>query len=143
LGLSCGITEWSDRGDRRGSSGQDVQNLLELVSITPQDEVLEIGPGVGRIGLEVAPHCRRWTGADISSKVLVYAEDRLRGVPNARLLHLPTVGLSVIADGSLDVVYAINVFAHLDEIDRWRYVQDSFRVLRSSGRIFFENIDLE
>lgn len=127
----------------RGSSDQDVRNLMELVSISPQDDVLEIGPGVGRLGLEIAPHCRRWTGADISSKVLGHAADQLRGVKNAHLIHLPGIGLGVVPDSSLDVVYCINVFAHLDEIDRWRYVQDAYRVLRHGGRIYIENVDLE
>ena len=127
----------------RGSSHCDVQNLIELASIGPEDDVLEIGPGVGRLGLEIAPHCRCWTGADISSKVLGHAADRLRGLKNAHFIHLPSVGLSVVPDSSLDVVYCINVFAHLDEIDRWRYVQEANRVLRPGGRIYIENIDLE
>jgi len=36
-----------------------------------------------------------------------------------------------------------DTLAHLDELDRWRYVQEAFRVLRVGGRIFIDNIDLE
>jgi hypothetical protein len=35
------------------------------------------------------------------------------------------------------------MLAHLDEIDRWRYVQESFRVLRPGGRLFVDTIDIE
>jgi hypothetical protein len=35
------------------------------------------------------------------------------------------------------------MFAHLDEMDRWRYVEEGFRVLRPNGRLFIDNLDLE
>jgi SAM-dependent methyltransferase len=35
------------------------------------------------------------------------------------------------------------MLAHLDEIDRWRYAQESFRVLRPGGRLFIDTIDIE
>jgi len=82
------------------------------------------------------------TGADISSNMLEHAAQRLRGVANAQLHHLHGDGLSGLGDNSFDVVYCTNTLAHLDELDRWRYVLDAFRVLRSGGRIFLDNIDL-
>jgi ubiquinone/menaquinone biosynthesis C-methylase UbiE len=63
-------------------------------------------------------------------------------VANVQLHPLHGDGLSGLADNSFDVVYCTNTLAHLDELDRWRYVQDAFRVLRSGGRIFLDNIDL-
>jgi ubiquinone/menaquinone biosynthesis C-methylase UbiE len=126
-----------------GGSEQEVHNLLELVSVGAQDDVLEIGCGIGRLGLDLASHCRHWTGADISIKMLAHASDRLRRLSNVGLVHLPSVGLGGLPANAFDVVYSINVFAHLDEIDRWRYVQDASRVLRSGGRLYIENIDLE
>jgi ubiquinone/menaquinone biosynthesis C-methylase UbiE len=125
------------------SGEQTVRNLLDLVSIGAADEVLEIGCGVGRIGLALAPHCRTWTGADISANMVAYARDRLRGVENIRLVQLHEVGLGEFSDGCLDVVYVTNMFPHIDEIDRWRYVEEAFRVLRPGGRIFIDNVDLE
>lgn len=126
-----------------GASDEDVPNLLQLASVGARDEVLEIGCGVGRLGLGLAPHCRQWTGADISSKTLAYAADRLARLSNVRFVHLPGVGLDGLPHNSFDVAYSVDVFAHLDEIDRWRYVQDAFRVLRSGGRLYIDSIDLE
>ena len=121
----------------------DASDLLELASIGEQDEVLEIGCGIGRLGLVLAPHCRVWTGADISKNMLTHASGRLRGVSNVRLVRLRDVGLEEFRDSSFDVVYSISVFAHLDEMDRWRYVEEAARVLRSGGRLCIENIDIE
>lgn len=119
------------------------RNLDELVGIRPQDDILEIGCGVGRIGLDLASRCRSWTGADISANMLAVAAERLAGFSNVRLVQLQGVALREIADNSFDLLYSANVFPHLDEMDRWRYVQDAFRVLRPGGRIFVDNVDLE
>ena len=127
----------------RESARPTVRNLSELAGITVQDDVLEFGCGVGRIGRELAPLCRSWTGSDISKNMLTYASERLGGLGNVRLKLLQGEGLSEFADSSFDVVYCTNMLAHLDEIDRWYYVQDAFRVLRPGGRLFIDTIDVE
>lgn len=137
---ACG--EQRERAVRR-SAAVPVNNLLELAMVSSQDDVLEIGCGVGRIGLELAPRCNAWTGADISENMLAYASERLRELNNVRLVKLSCVGLDELVSNSFDLVYSTNVFAHLDEMDRWRYVKDAFRVLRPDGRLFIDNVDLE
>jgi ubiquinone/menaquinone biosynthesis C-methylase UbiE len=132
----------AEEDELRRSAASAVCNFLELAAVGTGDEVLEIGCGVGRIGLELAPHCRAWTGVDVSANMLAHAAERLRGLKNVRLLPLHHLGLDQLASGSFDVVYATNMLAHLDEMDRWRYVQESFRVLRPGGRILVDNVDL-
>lgn len=127
----------------RRSARRTIDNLLELALVSTQDDVLEIGCGVGRIGRELASHCRTWTGVDISANMLAWASDRMGGLGNARLVLLQADGLRNFAANSFDVVYATNMLGHLDEMDRWRYVEEALRVLRPGGRIFIDNIDLE
>src|ERR1022692_1894726 len=129
--------------DVRESAAPTIQILSELVGVGGQDDVLEIGCGVGRIGRELAPRCRFWTGSDISKNMLTYASERLAHLSNVRLEQLHGGGLDEFADESFDVVYCTNMLAHLDEIDRWRYAQESFRVLRPGGRLFIDSIDIE
>ena len=62
---------------------------------------------------------------------------------NVRFVKLNNVSLSEFGENSFDLVYSVNVFAHLDEMDRWSYIQEAIRVLRPGGRVYVDNIDLE
>jgi SAM-dependent methyltransferase len=137
---ACGC---QDESAVRRSAKTPVKNLIELAGVRPEDDVLEFGCGVARIGLELAPRCRSWTGADLSANMLATAAERLRGVNNVRLVKLQHVGLDQMESNSFDLVYSTNMLAHLDEMDRWRYVKDAFRVLRPDGRLCIDNVDLE
>src|SRR5216684_3801029 len=77
----------------RCSAQTPVKNLIELAGVRPDDDILEFGCGVARVGLELAPRCRSWTGADLSGNMLATAAERLRGLNNVRLVKLQQVGL--------------------------------------------------
>jgi len=133
----------SDENKLRLSAQRAVNNIIELARIDSTDCVLEIGCGVARIGFDLAPRCTQWTGVDISKNMLACASDRLTGIGNVQLVHLLGANLDVLPDCSFDLVYATNMFDHLDHMDRYRYIQDAFRVLRPDGRLYVDNTDLE
>jgi len=137
---ACG---YEDESDLRRSAQTPVKNLVELVGVRAEDDVLEFGCGVARIGLELAPLCRSWTGADLSANMLATAAERLRGAGNVHLVKLQQIGLDEFEGNSFDLVYSTNMLDHLDGMDRWRYVKDAFRVLRPGGRLCIDNADLE
>src|ERR1035437_3940429 len=63
-----------------------IDTLRGTVGVGPDDVVLEIGCGIGRVGKLLARECLQWFGADISGVILGHAAARLRGLPNARLV---------------------------------------------------------
>jgi ubiquinone/menaquinone biosynthesis C-methylase UbiE len=130
--------------DSLQAAGQKVAaRIAGFVSVAPTDNVLEIGSGVGRVGWAMAPICGSWTGCDISKRMLTYAQNRLATFDNVRFVQLSGPKLNGIPDCSVDVVYCTNVLAHLDEMERWQYVVESHRVLRTGGRLYIDTIALD
>lgn len=124
-------------------SGQaTAEYVSRSLALTDQDRVLELGCGAGRIGAHIAPRCLHWTGADVSSNMLAFAARDLAPLGNTSFIQLNGFDLSGIDDASYDAVYCSAVFMHLDEWDRFRYVQECLRVLRPGGRLFVDNYNL-
>ena len=116
--------------------------IRATVGINPTDEMVEIGCGVGRVGKGLSPLVRDWIGCDASGSMVDHANRRLVDFANARAIEVSGHDLKPLADASADVVYSTVVFMHLDEWDRYRYVQEAFRVLRPGGRFWCDNISL-
>jgi cyclopropane fatty-acyl-phospholipid synthase-like methyltransferase len=136
------VAGYEDESQILESAEQSRSYLDAHLHMTPEDTVLEIGCGVGRVGVALAPVCRRWIGCDVSRNMLRYARRRLAGVTNVELIEISGYDLSPVPDESVDVVYCIVVFMHLDEWDRYNYVMEARRVLRPGGRMLFNNVNL-
>lgn len=104
--------------------------------------VLELGCGVGRIGRELAPRCRHWTGVDISENMIEHAQDRLVTCDNVSFHRLDRNSLDMLEDESIDKAYSIAVFCHMDKEDLYLYMQELNRVVRPGGTIFVETWNL-
>lgn len=112
------------------------------LDVRPDDRVLELGCGVGRIGRELAPHCREWVGADISDNMIDHAAERMADRDNVTFHKLTRTSLETIDDESVDKAYSIAVFCHMDKEDLYLYLQELNRVLRPGGLIFVETWNL-
>src|SRR5437773_10586656 len=132
----------TDEAALRSTGEETLGFLQQSVGIRKDDVVLEIGCGIGRVGRFVAPLCRKWIGCDVASNMLSLAAERLRDLPNVELREISGYDLSGVADASVDVVYCTVVFMHLEPWDRYNYILDAFRVLRPTGRIYVDNINL-
>ena len=128
--------EW----DRAGRSTAD--DIVAETGLTAADTVLDIGCGAGRVGVHVAPRCRRGIGADVSREMLGHTRAALGRRGNVELVHLTGDGLPASLDGTVDVVYCTTVFMHLEEWDRYRYIQGAFRVLKPGGRLYVDSFSL-
>src|SRR5437870_966785 len=87
-------------------TGEQTRNLLQqCVGVNSTDTILEIGCGVGRVGLALAPHCKEWIGADVSENMLGHVRKRLGAFRNVRTVPLSGYDLTPIESGSIDLVY--------------------------------------
>jgi SAM-dependent methyltransferase len=132
----------TDEAALQSTGEQTLGFLQESVGIRKDDVVLEIGCGIGRVGRVVAPLCGKWIGCDVASNMLALAAERLKDLPGVELKEISGYNLNGVADASVDVVYCTVVFMHLESWDRYNYISEAFRVLRPSGRIYVDNINL-
>jgi SAM-dependent methyltransferase len=134
-----------------GSQSEDVvqhtgrwsaAQVRAALNIGTDDEVLELGCGIGRIGRELAPHCRFWTGVDISENMIEYAGERMAHLDNIAFHRLERTSLEMLDSNSVDKAYSIAVFCHMDKEDLYLYMQELNRVVRPGGAIFVETWNL-
>jgi ubiquinone/menaquinone biosynthesis C-methylase UbiE len=125
------------------SGNEVVRRVQQRVPLTREIDAVEIACGVARIGRQLAPHCRTWTGCDISANMLSHARSRLSGLQNISLVRLSGNGLVELPADSADLVYCTNALPHFDAMERWRYVRESFRVLRRGGWLYFDTVALD
>ncbi len=116
--------------------------VCAALDIGKNDLVLELGCGVGRIGRELAPKCRHWTGVDISENMIKHARDRLITCDNVSFHRLDRNNLDMLEDNSIDKAYSIAVFCHMDKEDLYLYMQELNRIVRPGGTIFVETWNL-
>ena len=119
-----------------------VEMLKSCVGIRKEDVVLEIGAGVGRVGALVAPLCQKWIGTDVSENMIKHIHRRLSGLPNIEAIVTNGFNLAPVSAESVDLVYCTVVFMHLEEWERYGYVEEGFRILRPGGRILVDNVNL-
>ena len=113
---------------------EELLQLLHGVPLQPNWVCLEIGCGIGRLMQPVAAMCNRVIGVDISPKMVGYAQDYLRDVPNAEVHVNDGLTLSMAEDGSVDWVYSHLAFQHLTLLEVVEgYLSEIARVLRVGG----------
>jgi ubiquinone/menaquinone biosynthesis C-methylase UbiE len=140
---SLAVASFTDEASMDLTAQYSIDALRFTVGISSTDVVLEIGCGIARVGKILSSACLHWFGSDISGGMLRHAATRLQKCPNTTLVELATVGLQEFPRDAFDLVYCTTVFMHLLEWDRYRYVEEAFRILRPGGRCYFDNFHLD
>jgi len=98
-----------------------------------QQDVLDLGCGIGRLEEVLAPRVRSILGIDISGEMIRQAQDRCAHLENVRFAQNDGLGLSDVPDASVGMFMSYVVFQH---IPRWavvNYLTEARRVLRPGG----------
>ena len=109
----------------------DGQLFLDLLALKPDDDVLEIGVGTGRLALRTSPLCRSLTGIDLSQKTVERARENLAGLGNVTLICGDF--LTCRFERTFDVVYSSLTFLHIRE--KRRAVEKAAALLKAHGRL--------
>jgi len=111
--------------------------------ITPDSRVLDLGCGIGRIALYVAPHCAELHAADVSARMLQHARRRLKGLSNVRFTRVNGTDLRQFSAHSLDFCYSIQVLHLIEREHTMRYLAELSRVIRPGGGVFLQFLNFE
>jgi SAM-dependent methyltransferase len=124
---------------RRGE--EVVELMLDLVGleVRPDEAVLDIGCGVGRLTRALAHRAARVYGLDVSREMLTLAQRHNAVLSNVEWVHGDGAGLAGVADASVDGCFSHVVFQHIpDPATTLDYVREMGRVLRPGGWALFQ-----
>ena len=111
--------------------------FARYVNLCPDDVVLEIGCGYGRLMYGVADCVSHVVGIDVHPAPLAKARVILQKKRNTAVMLSDGCSLP-FPDDSFDVVYAQSVMQHIPRAMVKNYVVESCRVLRRGGRLCFQ-----
>ena len=104
--------------------------FIEALQLRPEQSVLEIGVGIGRLAMRVCGNCGRFTGIDISPKTIERAKENLREFQNIRLVCGDF--LTYPFAESFDVIYSSLTFMYIR--DKRAAIQKAADLLHPGGR---------
>ena len=116
---------------------REVIAQLELWSIISQKRVvLDIGCGIGRIAVDLAPRVKEVHGIDVSARMIETALRRCHGLSNVKLLKSSGRDLHEFGDASIDAALAVDTFPYLHQSGAAlvaTFFAETARVLRPGG----------
>jgi SAM-dependent methyltransferase len=142
------------RGDFRATGQEFLGHFRELGGLRPEDRVLEIGCGIGRMARVLAGVLRppgSYDGFDVVASGIAWCQDRYCDTPAPfRFAHADLCNSAYnpggtldagsyrfpYDDGAFDLVIATSLFTHLLPPAAGHYLSEAARVLAPGGRLF-------
>lgn len=121
-----------------------VDGLLDAVgvSLAGDEDVVELGCGIGRLTRVLAARSRSVRALDVSAEMLQRAQDANPGLASVDWIHCDGHVLTDVADASADAFVSHVVFQHVpDPAITYGYVDEIGRVLRAGGWAAFQVSD--
>lgn len=105
--------------------------LLEACKLQPEQRVLDLGCGTGRVAQMLVPHVKKVVGIDIAPEMIDKAKET---VPEAEFVVADARDLSLFDRNQFDCVVARMIFHHI--LDGLKdAVRECHRVLKPEGRL--------
>ena len=122
----------------------EIVDWLDAEALLPEgSDVLDLGCGIGRLAIALAPRCRSVLGLDVSAGMVAEARRRCGPLPNVRIEATAGRDLDALAAGSLDLALAADSFPYvvqLGDAAADRHVAGMARALRPAGAIVILNL---
>ena len=109
----------------------------------PGTDLLDLGCGIGRLAVALAPCCRSVLGLDVSDGMVAEARRRCGSLPNVRIEPTPGTDLDALEAHGFDLVLAVDSMPYLVQIGPDAlaiHVAGAARILRPGGRLAILNL---
>ena len=114
----------------------DAEIRFAASRLQPDDVVLELGCGYGRVAFRLAEVSRRVVGIDTATDSLTLARRLAGDNPRLEFVEMDALELS-FADAEFDRVVCVQNGICAFGVDREKLVREALRVTRPGGRILF------
>jgi cyclopropane fatty-acyl-phospholipid synthase-like methyltransferase len=124
------------------ATAEIVSQLRAWGAVTRDTALLDIGCGIGRLLVALAPEIRSATGIDVSAEMVKAARRRCAPYPNVTVIKGDGRGLGQLDDESFDVAVAVDSFPYLRQSGYAlveRFFAESARVLKPGGQFVILN----
>lgn len=118
-----------------------LDEMLDAVgaAVSPQETILDVGCGVGRLTRVLAGRARHVVAVDVSAEMLERARGLNAHLGNVTWVHGDGASLAGVDDASVDVCVSLVVFQHIpDPAITLGYVREMGRVLKPGGWTAFQ-----
>lgn len=109
----------------------------------PTADMLDLGCGIGRLAIALAPRCRSVLGLDVSAGMVAEARVRCAPLANVRVETTPGTDLDALPSAAFDLVLAVDSMPYLVQIGPdalATHVAGAARILRPGGRLAILNL---
>lgn len=114
--------------------------LLRHLGIKPDDKVIDVGCGSGRLAFQLKEYLSGvLVGIDVVPELYEYAR-RKCGRSDWRFYSAPGTTIPE-PDDSADFITFFSVFTHLTHEETYRYLREAKRVLKPGGKIVFSFLE--
>lgn len=114
----------------------DGKQFIDVLELSKEKHVLEIGIGTGRIAVKTAPYCAKLYGVDVSPKTIERAKENLSFTNNVDYILADYLDCNF--DIKFDVIYSSLTLLHIES--KQAFFNKVFNDLKSNGK-FVLSID--